>query len=481
MKFPSMLLPVLFPLIGLAQAQDPFYPSPPNLDTSRLFLPENLEYKGAFKLSRSTAGTQYGLTYLVGGMTWHPGGDPGGPQDGYPGSIFIAGHASERKVAEIALPAPSLSRNYDSLPTAAIITPFQELAALQSNSGIRVMDLAWLEAQPGQTEGKIHVTLGDGYLPTPPQRTYNNANADFSGRTEQRIFVPDRVHCYNDYLFTVPEAWAARWAPGMRLAGGRHREGDLCGEGPALYLMAPWTDPQSDSVQTWPILRYKQDGGSLVSYSRGGDVFYAGTWLEGGDKSAVVFAGRKGLGQPDYGTHCGVQGFHDLAGYRAYMIFYDPEDLGKVHAGLIQPYEPQPYAAMDVSDRLIFPITDSCRRYHLDAFAFDPVNGVLYATERSRGEFPVMHVWTLTGAGGTGGGGGGTDTTGTGGGGTDTTGTGGGGTDTTGTDGGSDTTGTGDGRPGKGKGRGNNPRLLDATPSMPDFLMRSVPRPEGWD
>lgn len=384
-----------FSLRPALAAEDPFYPSPANLDTSRLIMPKDLQYQGAFRMSKSASGSQYGLTYLIGAMTWNPRGDVNGPSDGYPGSLFIAGHTSEKKVAEIDIPAPLKSKNYDELPAARILTPFAALGTPPPSSGINVMDVTYLERQGSQTSDKLHVTLGDGYLPTGTPRTYSTADLNFGNQTSSRAFVSDKVHCYNDYLFAVPESWSSRYAPGMALAGGRHREGNLCGEGPALFLMAPWNDPLSSTVATKPILRYLDNGGALNSYSRGGDLYFAGQWLESGRKSAVIFSGRKGLGRPDYGTFCGVQGFHDLNGYRPYIIFYDPETLGQVANGTLEAHKPQPYAAININDLLMYPNTDACKRHHLNDFAWDATRKVLYATERSKGEFPVVHVWKV--------------------------------------------------------------------------------------
>jgi hypothetical protein len=376
---------------------DPFYPPPARVDSSRLVLPSDLEYQGAFRLPRDKAGSRHGFTYLAGAMAYHPKGDPRGGKDGYPGSLFIAGHSSDRKVAEIGIPAPRLSgeKDYRSLPEAAVLAPFRDLGVLEGGSGIVVMGLEYLPAGGGQEGDKLHATLADGYLPKEGIRSYVTADPDFSNQTAPKAFRPDKVHCYNDYLFAVPESWSSRYAPGMRLAGGRHREGDLCGQGPALFLMAPWRDAASPTVATRAILRYKERGGALNGYSHGGDVYYAGSWVEKGPKSAVIFAGRKGLGEGKYGTYCNVQGFHDLKGYRPYVIFYDPEELGRVARGELAPHLPQPYAALDVNDLLFVPNTVPCHRQHLDALAYDAARGILYATERSRGEEPVVHVWKL--------------------------------------------------------------------------------------
>lgn len=398
MKHLSCAILSCFSALSVPAAVDPYYPSPATVDSSRLVLPGDMNYLGAFRLPKSLSGSQNGFIYLAGAMTYRPAGDAGGALDGYPGSLYIAGHVYEHLVAEVSIPAPFRSKNYDSLPVAPIITPFRGVGTAPSGSGLNIMAIEYMPPQGTQTTDKLHVTMGDSYLPT-TQKTYWTLDPNFGNQTAPRTFVGDNVNCYNDYLFTVPQSWADRYAPGMHLGGGRHREGNLCGQGPALFVMKPWTDASSANVSTLPILRYKDLDGSLVNYSHGGDVYNAAAWLESGSKSAVILTGRKGLGRPAYGNYCGVQGFHDLNGYRPYMLFYDPEELGKVALGQLASHIPQPYAAINLNDLLVFKITASCQRYHLSALTFDPSSRILYATESSRGDYPVVHAWKI-GAGG---------------------------------------------------------------------------------
>ena len=86
-----------------------FYPTPAGTDTSRLIMPTNLEYRGAFKLPTTPSGTST-FTYVSGAMTFYPKGDPGGAKDGQPGSLFAAGHVSQQNVAEVDIPKPVISK-----------------------------------------------------------------------------------------------------------------------------------------------------------------------------------------------------------------------------------------------------------------------------------------------------------------------------------------------------------------------------------
>ena len=64
-------------------------PVPPS--ASDLVQPANLTYLGAFRLPGDG---ERPLTFAYGGsaMTFNPNGDPSGPADGYPGSLFVSGH-----------------------------------------------------------------------------------------------------------------------------------------------------------------------------------------------------------------------------------------------------------------------------------------------------------------------------------------------------------------------------------------------------
>ena len=53
-------------------------------------LPANLHYQGAFRLPDT--GDDLGWTWSGHALAYHPGGDPSGPEDGYPGSLFGTGN-----------------------------------------------------------------------------------------------------------------------------------------------------------------------------------------------------------------------------------------------------------------------------------------------------------------------------------------------------------------------------------------------------
>jgi hypothetical protein len=92
--------------------------------------------------------------------------------------------------------------------------------------------------------------------------------------------------------------------------------------------------------------------------------------------------------------------------FDAQFILYDPNDLARVALGEMEPWEPQPYASMDIDQHLYLnpPEWDEVdigwgdqRRSRIGDVAFDRENGYLYVLELSAdGAKPVVHVWRIT-------------------------------------------------------------------------------------
>ena len=85
--------------------------------SSELILPEDLVYRGAFRLPDGSGGSNW--DYSGTALTWYPQGDPNGSADGFPGSLFGSGHDHHLMVSEIGIPQPvMISDNVDDLNTA---------------------------------------------------------------------------------------------------------------------------------------------------------------------------------------------------------------------------------------------------------------------------------------------------------------------------------------------------------------------------
>jgi hypothetical protein len=379
--------------------------------------PEDLKYLGAFRLPDGVGGSEV-KTWKYGGhsMTYYPYGDPGGSDDGFPGSIYATGHAWEHQVSEISIPVPviSVSKKISALNRARTIQTFHDILDI-SHLEIPRSGLAYLPKQGDQKTAKLHFCWGYHMQEEPPDLTHGWSELDLSNPQVRKGWYLSGHPVYlrnmstNDYLFEIPAEWAAAHTPGMRLATGRFRDGGWSGQGPSLFAIGPWNQgnppPSGTALENIPLILYTstQDYGSenhtLNNYHHS-DEWSGAAWLTAGNRSAVIFVGTKGYGDCWYGTHEGPSDTGIDRGwwsdeFRGQIIFYDTSTLAKVAAGRLQPWEPQPYATKDIDSHL-FNITSTQQKYHVNAACFDRARGYLYIFEyMADGEKPLIHVWQI--------------------------------------------------------------------------------------
>ena len=213
----------------------------------------------------------------------------------------------------------------------------------------------------------------------------------------------------NDYLCEIPPAWADLYAPGLNLATGRFRDGGWSGQGPALFAIGPWNQgnppPPGTALPNVPLILYTStcvssaEDHTLDGYHHSDE--WSGTaWVTSGERSALIFVGTKGKGDCWYGDEqgpcldCENRGWWSEK-FSGQILFYDPQDLAEVATGLREPWEPQPYAALEI-DRYLFHITSDRQKYHLGAACFDAQHGFLFVFEPfADGERPVIHAWQV--------------------------------------------------------------------------------------
>ncbi|MGC9394944.1 MAG: hypothetical protein ACP5J4_08815 [Anaerolineae bacterium] len=267
------------------------------------------------------------------------------------------------------------------------------------------------------------------------------------------------LYSTNGYLFDIPADWADTYAYGRYLATGRMRDGGQGGMGPTLFAYRPWTEdgsppaPGTHLPETTLLLYENAYNTENIERAMNGyqhpDEWEGGAWLTtSSGKSAVLFAGTKSTGTkywygfihpdgPDFpcvdahadftacrltdGTPCPPEDFagccNEDAGtcasgrgwwstrFDAQFILYDPAQLAQVAAGQLEPWAPQPYAAIDLDEHLYLspPEWDVTmlgwgdqRRNRIGAVAFDRDNGRLYVLELyADGGKPVVHVWRV--------------------------------------------------------------------------------------
>ncbi len=436
--------------------------------SSDVLRPEDLSYLGAFRLPGGEIPPQT-FAYGGNAMTFNPDGDPSGGADGFPGSLFVMGHdriaygglPDGNQVAEVSIPAPVLSRNIGELSTAAYLQGFENATAGYFSEAEEIPKVGMQYLNRPETGAKIHLAWGQHLQ---PQEVASHAwfdptlaAPDFRGTW----FIGNQdLYSVNGYLFEIPAAWAEAHTNGRYLATGRMRDGGQGGMGPALFAYRPWqadgsAPPPGTRLEETPLLLYENSANteeiirSLNGYQHP-DEWEGGAWITtSSGKGAVLFAGTKSNGakywygyiHPDGpGEACvdanvldfptcrtadgGVCPPADLTGccneesggcislrgwwsthFDAEFILYDPADLAKVAGGDLEPWQPQPYAAIDIDEYLFLepPEWDLVtvgwgeqRRYRIGDVSFDRLNGLLYVLELyADGAKPVVHVWRV--------------------------------------------------------------------------------------
>ncbi len=410
-------------ITGGAPGEDGPEPENPPPDTgqpaSGLLQPAGLSYLGAFRLPGPSGGSDW--NYSGDAMAYFPDGDPAGPDDGFPGSIFGIGHDWHKQVSEITVPVPIDSRDLTALNTAETLRPFTDV-----RSGVGQLDLlteilrvgmAYLPPQGDQTTGKLYLCFGQ-HFQEEQERVASHlwCETDLTGVRGAWWVGEYSPYSVNDYMFEIPATWADTYVGGRRLATGRFRDGGWGGQGPALFAIAPWQhgNPPADGTRldAVPLLLYSSTATDEEPYHTLDDYHHSdewsgGAWLTAAGRAAVVFVGTKGVGECWYGLPDGTLWEEpypdDPLGQRGWwssqfvgrMLFYDPADLAAVARGEKQPWEPQPYATMDL-DQHLYGITGTQQKHHVAACCFDREHGYFYMFEPLvDNDRSVVHVWKV--------------------------------------------------------------------------------------
>jgi hypothetical protein len=362
------------------------------------------------------------------------------------------------QVAEVSIPAPVVSSSLDDLNEAGIIQGFHNVAA-GFFTGLDEIPRIGMQYLNTQAIGpKIHLAWGQHFQPTPDVASHAWFEPNLSSPNMQGTWFIGNQSGYsvNGYMLEIPASWAGQHTNGRPLGTGRFRDGGWSGMGPALFAYRPWTDsgaPQASGAHLpETVLLLYQDSQTTTAIEhclnnyQHPDEWEGAAWLTtGSGKSAVLFAGTKGTGakywygwvnpagpqipcvevgligqfelcrQAD-GTACpaadltGCAGHNDTRGwwssrFEAQFLLYNPADLAQVAAGDMEPWQPQPYAVLDVDSRLFLnPAgieeemlgTGNQRRNRIGAVAYDRNRGHLYVLELFADEAkPVVHVWRV--------------------------------------------------------------------------------------
>lgn len=412
------------PALPAPATQEPS-PGPRMSSPASLIQPSDLVYLGAFRLpdARGTPdNVGWEWSNWASAMTYYPDGDPDGPDDGYPGSIFGVGHDQTQYVSEVGIPVPinSPGKNLDDLNMAETLQEFQDIRGdLFGDMEMPRVGLEYLPPQGEQTTGKLYFCWAPHLDEGATSPSHGWCGVDLSNRQPAG---PWRIGDYwnyvtTDYIFAIPRAWADANTPGMYLVTGRFRDGGQGGKGPSLFAYGPWNEgnpPASGAtLSATPLLlygdAYEENSPAMNNY-HDSDEWNGGAWLTAGDKSAVILVGTKGQGEcwygcsdgtvwpdePPFPPECPERGWWST-GFVGQILFYNPADLAAVARGEMESSEPQPYATLEI-DECLYHVESGQQKHHVGAMAFDRERGLLYVFEPLADEDKsLVHVWRVEG------------------------------------------------------------------------------------
>ena len=360
-------------------------------------------YVGAFRFPASIPTDTSTWAYGGTGLTYNPNGDPNGPNDNFTGSLFSISHDYQQYVGEISIPLPviSTSKNAAELPIATTIQPFADITEglMQQANNDNLGDIAYQNGNLYWTVFEYY-NLGTNYL------SHGVSTTDLSNPHAQGVW---RLGSQNDpeffssrtsnYLTSIPQTWTDLYAPSMTLASGRHREAGAFGgsKGPALYAYKPETLPYGASLQSKPLLWYNETY-TYPEY-KACDYWSGAAWIQAGNKSALLIAGRKSFGDEYYGdarpTDCTIDKGYHCDPYESQIILYDTDELGAIANGYEKPYQAQPYAIIRPTEYF----WGTCSG-ELGGAAYDSVHRTLYVIERGvdftrNDAMPLIHVFKI--------------------------------------------------------------------------------------
>lgn len=384
-----------------------------------LIQPSDFVYRGAFRLP--THSEWMGWEWGGGAMTYYPDGDSSGVDDGYLGSLYGTGHAWNVNVSEIDIPVPVISatKNTADLNRAVTLQGFTDVRGglFDPLNEIIHVGMAYLPAQEGQSEGKLHLAFGQHFQETGSAEltpSHMWCELDLTGTVGAWWVDGENIYSVNDYMFDIPAGWANEHVGGNVLATGRYRDGGWSGQGPSIYAIAPWDygNPPANGAHIEPITLLQYDTSyendalfsdtarTLDNYHHT-DTWTGASWLTVGDRSAVAFVGTKGLDDYWYGDingpclDCALERGWWSSRMVVQMMLFDPADLAAVAAGALEPWEPQPYATIDLESQMFRNESDQVM-FQVSAMAFDRERGLLYVFEPLVDEErPIVHVWKV--------------------------------------------------------------------------------------
>ena len=357
---------------------------PPPPPSSGLLAIEDLQYQGAFQLSSATFGSS-STNYALGRLAYNPAKH----------SLFLAGHAVQKSVAEFAIPVPGLGTVVSELPKVdSPIQPFVSILGTSPNGNPesldRVSGMLWLDGQLIINAEQYYDAAGDNYDTSLLVRDAD----DLGGAVDGYFELNGRAKAAG-YLAAIPAEWQKAF--GAEYLTGWSSVNSII----SRYSVGPtlWTfDPQDmigaptgaqGPVATTPFMNFSYGDGhfladdALVNQQGSGSPIWnhlsSGVYgfIVPGTRTFAVFGSSGGVDSgvgykitQDDGTVCGGYCSYVAADNYSYYWLFDVDDI----LGATNVYDPKPYAY----GRWDVPFSDNNPAHVIIGATFDPVGRVLY-------------------------------------------------------------------------------------------------------
>ena len=386
----------------------------------RMLTPGNFLYLGGF---RPEFGEGMNSRFGYGGLAvaFRPDGDANGPDDGFPGSLYMVGHGHHQLVAEVAIPRPfvSPSKNIDELSVGKILQPFADVTAglreRMTNGSSEPFEIGGLHV----LKNRLHWTMYKYYnVNAVDYLSHGLSSVNLSHRAMRGLWHlgpsqsgDPRWHSYKHagYICDIPKPIAARYFGGRNLMSGLQISTgrQTSSQGPALFAYRIDNEdlPYGSSLSAIPLLWYPMN--DPVDQHHPADSWQGAAWLTLGKKHTVIVVGRKGLGPVHYGLprpgDCYEDKGYHASSYETQVLFYRPEDL--VAATRRSVASVAPWYRWDSRtpgggiDRFMY---QECRK-RIGGTALDRKRNLLYVVEVNAGfssvneyePLPVVHVFRI--------------------------------------------------------------------------------------
>jgi hypothetical protein len=374
--------------------------------------PEAFTYLGAFRLPSE-------FDWGARGITYYPKGDSSR------GSLLVTGFEAEPALfGEVTIPQPIIEANWEALPSAELLrepTSFDgSLIETQLDSSTTYAgDIEYVPKRGSQESDKIYGSA-DWWYAVEGVDFPTIWFAELDGSNPRGLFhVGEEIDPFHgnrtgDYLFTVPQWYADQYLGGRVLMTGKSRGTDTGSQGPSLYAFSPWEEenPQGN-LDAIPILWYRfiypECAGPNVGDKSACDYpdftmcdkWLGGSFVESGEKRAIIFFGVKGLGENGYGQPQNENACNPYQGYHCdplerQVIFYDIDELGEAAQGKREAWTVVPYQIWR-PEEFYLGDTSGYTCGEPGGMTFDPLTRRLFMVEKGLGDnnAAVVHVWVI--------------------------------------------------------------------------------------